>query len=363
MQPRRYSFRKARKTKITLTLCVILAVALLAGRMYLPVWATRYVNQQIANLDGYGGGVQDIDIALWRGAYQIHGLEIHKTNGGIKKPFVAAEMIDLSIEWKALLKGRVVAEATLNDINFTFAKSQTGKGGGWGKLIDALTPVDINRLEIHGGKVSYIDYEPSPDVNIYITGVEGLVTNLRNVENKNATLPSVIQLSGTSIGKGRVSLTGTANILREIPDFDANFKLENADLTAFNEYTRAALAVDFEKGTASIYSEMASSQGHVTGYIKAIANDVSVIDLSKDDSNPINAIWETLVAGFMEIFRNHGNGQFAFRIPVEGRVDNLERDSWSAFFSIFKNAFGKAFPRDTDGNINFADALKEGAKE
>lgn len=33
----------------------------------------RYVNKELDSLEGYSGRVADLDISLWRGAYQIQG--------------------------------------------------------------------------------------------------------------------------------------------------------------------------------------------------------------------------------------------------------------------------------------------------
>src|SRR5690606_7436082 len=93
-----------------LVLLAAVALLLVAGRIYLPYWVEDYVNGKIDALEGYGGAVEDIDIQLFRGAYQIHGLNIHKEKGGLQEPFVAARTIDLSVEWRALLAGAVVAE-------------------------------------------------------------------------------------------------------------------------------------------------------------------------------------------------------------------------------------------------------------
>lgn len=346
-------------SRITLAVIGVFLVLLLAGRLYLPYWATNYVNRQINALKGYGGGIDDIDIALWRGAYVIHGLDIYKTQGRLKTPFVAADTIDLSIQWKALLHGAVVAEIEASDIAVNFAKSQTGEGAGWGRLVDALSPFDINRIAVDGGKIRYIDPAASPPIDIALEDISASITNLRNVESRRVTLPSDVAVKGTSMGGGKLDIAGRMNILQDQPDFDVDAKFENADLTAFNDYTRNAAAVDFKKGSFSVYSELAGVDGRVTGYVKPVLRDVTVLDLRRQDSNPINALWETMVAGFMTIFKNHGQDQFALRIPVEGRIDSAETDMWSGFFSIFSNAFVKAFPRNTDGTVNLQDALTQ----
>lgn len=352
--------RKSRIKRWTAGIFVLLILALIGGRIYLPYWVTDYVNHKIDALDGYSGSVKDIDIHLWRGAYQIHGLDIYKTNGGLKTPFVASRLIDFSVEWRALWRGKIVSEMDIETITLTFSKSQTGKEADWTTFIDDLTPFDINRLGVHGGKVSYVDPAAKPKVNLYIDNIQAEVTNLRNVDNKNVALPSDLRIQGHSIGNGKLAITGKGNVLRKIPDFDLDIKLENASLTALNEYTRDSIGVDFTSGTIGVYSELAAANGNVTGYVKPIISKMQLMDANDKDITPWRFLWEALVSAFMEIFKNHPQDQFALRIPIEGQFDNPQSNMWEGFWSIFRNAFVQAFPRATDGSINFRQALEAG---
>lgn len=338
---------------------VAVAFILIAGRLYLPYWVKDYVNQKISELDGHGGGIGDIDLHLWRGAYQIHDLNIYKTKGGLRIPFVAAETSDLSVQWNALLRGAIVAEIDIYKLNLNFSKSQTGEEANWASFVDALSPLDINILKVHSGKISYIDYTAEPDVNLYIEEINAEVTNLKKIENRNESLPSTLQVTGHSIGNGNLSIDGSMNILKDIPDFDVTLKLEGASLVAFNAYTRSYAALDFEGGTISIFSELAASNGKLIGYVKPVATGISVVDVKKDDKNPLNLLWETVVSVFVNVFKNHPADQFAMRIPVEGNLNNPDQNAWAAFLSVFENAFGKAFSRDADGNVNFSDFFEQ----
>ncbi|WP_339715104.1 DUF748 domain-containing protein [uncultured Sneathiella sp.] len=351
-------FKTHPKRKIAVIVVIVIAAVLVAGRLYLPFWVKDYVNTQIALLDGYRGGIQDIDLNLWRGAYKIHTLEIRKQENGLDVPFAAARTVDLSVEWKALLEGAVVAEIDIYGADLNFSKTQTGEGGGWLELVDALSPFNINRLAVHGGRVAYIDYTAEPNINLFVKDIDATVTNLRNVTDKENPLPSHITISGTSIGDGVLSFDGRLNILREIPDFDTTSELKEANLEAFNDYGRAYAAIDFEGGKIGIFSELAAADGDVTGYIKLVATDVTMVSTEQEE-NPLNALWETLVSGFVELFENQPKDQFALRVPIEGNLDNPEGDLWPAFISIFSNAFEKAFTKNEDGTINFQDAIEK----
>ena len=341
---------------------VLILLMLIAGRIYLPYWLTGYVNKQLNALDGYSGQVEDIDVHLWRGAYEIRNIDIKKDSGGLKKAFFYARTIDLSIEWRALLNGRIVAEIQMYKPMVNFSKTQTGSGAGWPELVDRLTPFDINRFNVTGGKASYIDYTADPNINVFIEDINADISNLRNTSNSDKNLPTNIEISGRSIGGGTLSIHGSANVLKNVPDFDIDSELKDAKLSAFNDYTRAAAAVDFSKGQVGVFSELAAADGALTGYVKISAEDIDVVDVSDQDKNIFNAMWESIVSSFMNIFKNHPRDRFAFNLPIEGRVDQPDQKTWPAFLSIFANTFGQAFPKDTDGNIDFQKALEKHQK-
>src|SRR6187402_3726929 len=98
-----------RKTVIVLLAVVVLLVG---ARLALPYLVEDYVNDRLAALDSYDGHVGDIDIHLWRGAYSIDGVEIVKTGASRPIPFFRTDRLNLSVEWRSLLHGSIVAEAS-----------------------------------------------------------------------------------------------------------------------------------------------------------------------------------------------------------------------------------------------------------
>jgi hypothetical protein len=232
---------------------------------------------------------------------------------------------------------------------------QNGKQVDWTIPLKHLTPFDINLLTFNDGKMAYKNFATSPNIDIYINNLQAKVSNLRNVEDKKVALPSVIEVSGDSIGKGKFALQGRLNILKPTPDMDLNIKLENAQLPAINNYSEAYAAIDFKKGDLSVYSEIVVKDNKLSGYVKPIANDISVIDLSKT-KNPIKLVWESVVSVFVELFKNQPKDQLATKVPLEGDLNNVKTDTWATIAGIFRNAFIKAFTKATDNDISFKGA-------
>src|SRR5690606_32950643 len=83
---------------------------LIAFRLYLPTLVKDYVNKVLAEIPGYYGQVDDIDIALIRGAYVINGMYLSKGTAESQIPFLNFPKSDISIEWKSLFKGKIVSE-------------------------------------------------------------------------------------------------------------------------------------------------------------------------------------------------------------------------------------------------------------
>lgn len=335
---------------ISLTSIVLLLSAIVVVRLYLDVWVLDYVNNVLANLNGYKGSVQSISIDLYRGAYRINKLDIRKTGGKIPAPFVAIETADLSIQWSALFDGRIVSSLDLDKpvINFAVNKgtTQNGKEQDWTKPIKDLAPIDINKVTFRDGVITYQDFGSTPQVNVYVHQLRGTVTNLRNVVDKAEPLPSTVDAQGSSVGGGHLSITGRMNILKPTPDMKLKIALENASLVAFNNYTEAYASFDFKQGTFNLYSQVNIIDNHVAGYIKPLVTDLS-IDILKEP-NPIDVVWRSLVSAVMTVFTNLPKDQFATRTDLDGQLGSIQTDTWSTVWGIIYNAFIQAMTKGFD---------------
>jgi hypothetical protein len=65
---------------------------------------------------------------------------------------------------------------------------------------------------------------------------------------------------------------------------DLGAKMKTIPLTKLNDFAEAYGNLTFEKGTLAITSELAASNGKLTGYIRPLFDDIAIIDLS--DTKP-----------------------------------------------------------------------------
>ncbi|MVM40830.1 DUF748 domain-containing protein [Spirosoma sp. HMF3257] len=351
-----------RTTKILLAVIVLLVIA----RLLLPYFVLRYVNKTLADMDGYTGHVEDIDIQLIRGAYQLDNLRIRKINGKIKEPFLYIPKTDLSVEWKSLLKGRLVSEVECYEpeINFAFstneASNQTGADVDWTAFLKKLLPININRFAVVNGKVNLTSLITQPRADLSMQRFQGEIRNIRNVDDKNKALPSPVVASGDVLGYGgTMNFSANMNLLKVVPDFDYNLRFSNLQLVKLNTLAREYANLDFNRGTVSVYSEMAMLNKKLNGYIKPLTKDMQIFKLNEHKDRSVGRFFTELIAqGGTDILKNQKHDQVATRIPLNGTIDNIETAVWPTIFGILRNAYIEAFRGEFDNNITLKDAFK-----
>ena len=339
---------------------LVLILGLIIFRIYLPTIVKNYVNKVLADIPGYYGQIDDIDIALFRGAYVIKGLDLVNTNATSKIPLMNFPRNDISIEWRALLKGSIVAEIYLYDpeLNYVVEDMQVNSADDddWTKVITDLVPIEINHFVIEGGKMAYIELAADPKIDLSVKDLHFVADNLRNVIEAERVLPSPIKGSGVSIGNGNLVIDGKVNLLKKIPDADLNIKLENTELAAFNDVSKKFAKMDFESGNIDAYSEIALADGNLTGYFKTLFSEVK---FHSEEDSFLDTLWESLGVFFEFILQNKNTQNFAVKAPIEGNIEDLSVKTWPTIGSIFRNAFIKGFKSQIDQEVDFEDALEE----
>ena len=343
---------------------IIIAVLIVAFRIYLPTLVKNNINKILADIPGYYGEVEDVDIALIRGAYVINGMYLNKVNAKTQVPFLKFPKNDISIEWKSLFKGKIVSEIIMTspEVIYVFEDQKTPTEGetadvdDWTKALTDIVPIDINHFEVHDGKIAFVQLQADPNIDLTIDKIELYADNLRNVVSKDRTLPSPFRATGVTFGDGNMTLEGGINLIKEIPDMNLEFSLEKSNATTLNDLTRHYAGIDFEKGTFELYSELAIADGHLKGYMKPMLTDTKLI--GKDDGF-LGVLWEGFVGFFKFILKNQRTDTLATKIPLEGDLNNVQAGVWPTVINIFGNAWIKAFKGETDDEIDFKDAFQK----
>jgi len=350
-----------RTVKILLSIAVLLIIA----RLLLPYFVLKYVNRTLADMGDYTGHVQDIDIQLIRGAYQIDSLTIRKVKGKIKEPFLVMPKTDLSVEWKSLFKGKLVSEveAYKPELNFAFsddeASSQTGAEVDWTAYLAKLLPIRINRFAVIDGTVNLTSLVTQPRADLSLRSVNGELRNIRNVDDVQKKLPSPVKATADAPGYGgKLDFQANMNLFKVTPDFDYNLAFTDVQLVKINALAKSYANVDFERGTVSVFSEMAMFDGRFDGYIKPLTKDMHIFKLNEHEGRSVGKFFTELLAqAGTAVLKNQKEDQVATKIPISGTIDNPKTAVWPTIFGVLRNAYIEAFKGEIDNDITLNDAF------
>jgi len=349
-------FFKRKKAGIALLSVIVLLVAI---RISLPFVLLHFANKNLKTLKGYTGNIEDIDLALYRGAYKICAINIDKVDSatGKQTPFMSARQIDLSVEWKGLLRGNIVGELIFDspEVRFTLEKVEPAQvqkdTADFRELLKDFMPLKINRMEMLNGKLRFIDSTSKPMVDIEMTAISMSATNLRNVYDSVSLLPAVVVMTA-DVYEGFFKLNMKLNPLASKPTFDLNVSLDSTNLVLLNDFFQAYAKIDVSRGTFGLYTEVASEQGQFTGYIKPLISDLKVVGAEDRDDNIFRKMWEAIVGTTAELLENQKKDQIATRIPLDGNLDDPNVRIWYAMIEVLRNGFIRALHPSIDNAIN-----------
>jgi hypothetical protein len=344
---------------------VVVTALVIALRLALPAIATHIANERLRAMGEYSGHVDDVEIALIRGAYVLRGLRIVKPAAHTDTPFLDVDRVDVSLQWNALFHARVVGELALWHpvVNFVQghgeSDSQLGTGVNWPAEVRRLFPFDFNRVLVDDGTITFRAPGIQAEESLTMREVHLLVRNLANVEPKDRRTFADLDLTGFVMGTAPVTLTGRIDPNADAPTFDIDLTLKQAQLVEVNPWLRRFLNVDAQRGMFSMYTELAAEDGAVRGYVKPFLEDPQFLDLKDPEKGIFHKAWEALVQLAAKLFEARPEDQVATKIPVSGRLDAPHADVLATIVNLLRNAFVGAFTRSLEGSVTLRDSYDE----
>jgi len=351
------SIKKPVRKRKWLVICLIILTILIGVRIALPYIVLKYVNKTLGGIQQYYGHVEDIDIALYRGAYVIKNVVLVKTDTVTHQrdttPFFKTPTIDLSIQWKAIFKGKIVGEIEVDDpvLNFVQGKhtNENVKADttDFRAVIKKLMPLTINRFSIKNGQIHFIDQYSHPAVDIPLIHIDVDAQNWSNVNDSNKILPSSLTVKGKAYN-GQFNIKARVNPLEKQPTFDLDASISNVNMVDLNNFFEAYGKFKVDKGIFGLYTEFAAKNGAFKGYVKPLIKNIDI----NHDGNFGQILWSDILSAGAWVFKNHKKDQVATELPIEGRFDNPDKGLWTAISYVLKNAFVYALQPSIDNKID-----------
>lgn len=358
------------------TLAVLLL--LLAVRIAAPEVMVWYVNSLLQRQQGISGQVQDIDLALWRGGYDIKQIEIFQHNDNGKLPLFSTQRLSIQLSWAKLLKGEIVTTMAFYK-PVIMALDRAGQEDitedavlderTWIGLANDLTLFSIDKLSLYDGRIEFNAIAKDILGELILSDVRGKIRDLHN--NAKSELLTEVDITGTVGGKAPFFIRGKFNPNASKPSFDINMQMEKLPTKATDSIVKIYAPFDVEAGEFELAAELASEQGQVNGYVKAGIYQLEVFswkedvinDVVKGDDNPLQLFIEGLSAAFATLFENSDEKLIATRIPVKGDIGAPETSMLKALAGLFHNAFVQAYQMKIEDIIDFTSVTSDNENE
>lgn len=228
------------KGRLNLRIALVCFLLVLIGaRLALPFLLTRYVNDRLDSLRGFEGTVGAIRVNLFKEAYTVYDLRLNKTGGEIPVPFLAADNMELALEWREMLRGNLTGTVAFEEARLNFVmgateqEKQTGIDRRWTETLDSLHPFTINRFDVRQSVIRYADPHRSQPVDIYLTNVTATATNLTNVQDKNSELSARLFATARTTGGGNLKIDLRIDPLAKSPEFKLGGSNHRPESTRF----------------------------------------------------------------------------------------------------------------------------------
>jgi hypothetical protein len=204
-------------------------------------------------------------------------------------------------------------------------------------------------------------FSKNEPVDIYVTNLNAVATNLTNARVPNQPLPAGLAATGSSLGGGRLSINLKMNPLASGPTFQVDATLTNVDLVALNSFLRSYGKFDVAGGEFSVYTTAASENGNYKGVIKVLFKHLDVFEWDKErKKNILKIFWEAIIGAVATAFKNHPHDQLAANIPISGQFTNSHVAVLYAVGSMLHNAFIRALVPKITRSETLEDVEKKG---
>jgi hypothetical protein len=279
-------------------------------------------------------------------------VRINKTTGNVPVPLISAKRIDFSIQWDALMHGKVVGKFLMEqpELNFVDApteeEAQSGSGGPWLQMIQDLFPFKINSAIIKEGSVHFRTFQSSKPVDVYLSHLNGTIDNLSNVRDETKPLVTTVHATALAMDQAKMDYEMSLDPFSYQPTFHLAVRLLGLDVTKLNDLALTYGKFDFKRGWFDLVLETDAKEGQLTGYVKPLFRNLRVFSVKADlqEDNVLQFFWQALVGGVTSLLKNHPRDQFGTLVPFTGQVSgNTSPDLLATIGNILRNAFIRAY--------------------
>ena len=173
-----------------------------------------------ARLDGYTVHIGELDFHPLGFSVDFRDVALVQ-DAHPEQPVLRIPRLFTSVQWKALLRGRLVADIEVDEPVLRVDRTQLLREvddatpieeRGWQSAVRAMYPLKINAVAIHDGSMSYVDSEHARPLSL--SAIHAVAQDIRNTQAEPGAYPSPVRIEAVVFEEGRLLLEGDLDFLR-----------------------------------------------------------------------------------------------------------------------------------------------------
>lgn len=360
-----------KKLVVVFASVALLVVLLVAIRWAAPTVIKNYLNDDVlADLGDYRGSVDDVSLALWRGAMRVEGVRIEKVVGRTWTDFIVAPSVDITLSPGALFNRVVRVSVVVEEpiVNFVDGEEQDVQTGA-GLSLDTDPDPDaesafefaLEELQVRNGTIAFRNFISDPNVNLQLVDITIDGNHLVVVDGDDKR--GALEFQAQFLGDSPLSLQARFDPI-DYRTFMLAAELSLTDLTGLNEFFEAYADMDFARGEGNMVLELQAEDDRLTGYARPMLENVEVVDwedgVLETLSEPFHLLRESTLGVILSALTHPESGEVATEVEFTGEVpETMDFDGWGAVFTMMRNAFIEAIDTDFEPETPLADEVAE----
>ncbi|HYD82499.1 MAG TPA: DUF748 domain-containing protein, partial [Opitutus sp.] len=317
---------------------LVMAGLLLAVRFIGSPIATSLANRKLMEMPEVVGRVDDVTLALWRGAIDVRDLVLHLRGHEDEPPLAHIRKATMRIAPSALFSGKLGASVIVDGAEFHAVKRERiedplkaaeevgdevqekkEQAARWQDALRDTFPMELAKLEVKDARVVFLDRTHQPTPELVLERLHVVAHDLQNRPKANDDpLPAKIEITGVTTGNGELRSSIQVNPIAEQPRFTMDFELRGMQLPPLNNFLRAYANADVSRGSFEVFVEVDAEGGAYNGYVKPMFHDLEFRTASDEDKNFAEKLKGKAVAAVASVFKNDEADQVASKAPFAG---------------------------------------------
>jgi hypothetical protein len=237
--------RRRRWALWTVGILVVLVLLAVIGSFFIDEPLRRSMERDVnRRLQGYTATIGKLDFHPIGFSLDLEDVTIVQDENP-DPPVAHLRKLTASVEWRALLFGRVVADFRFDQPKLYVNRQHLVKEAmdevaidkkGWQEALAAVYPLKIDTFRVVDAEITYVDTAGDRSLGrpITISRLNIDAGNIRNVLSADHVYPSTVRAEAVVFDRGRLTLDGHADFLAvPHPGVNAKLALEDIDLGTF----------------------------------------------------------------------------------------------------------------------------------